>query len=53
LNRELKAQKGRIAEGSVEKKFKDVFGRSPRPFPEGASLEDKVKTIAKLNQKLG
>ncbi|MDE5061692.1 hypothetical protein [Wolbachia endosymbiont of Drosophila tsacasi] len=36
----------------VEKKFKDVFERSPGPFPEGASLEDKVQTIAKLNQKL-
>ncbi|MDR3131565.1 MAG: hypothetical protein LBU02_00475 [Rickettsiales bacterium] len=36
----------------VEKKFKDVFGRSPGPFPEGASLEDKVKTIAKLNREL-
>ncbi|MGL9688267.1 MAG: hypothetical protein ACR5K6_00485 [Wolbachia sp.] len=31
----------------VEKKFKDVFGRSPGPFPEGASLKEKVNYIAK------
>ncbi|MDR1140035.1 MAG: hypothetical protein LBJ80_02790 [Rickettsiales bacterium] len=36
----------------VEKKFKDVFERSPGPFPEGASLDDKVKIIAKLNREL-
>jgi hypothetical protein len=36
----------------VEKKFKDVFGCFPGPFPEGTSLEDKVKTIAKLNRAL-
>lgn len=32
---------------SVEKKFKDVFGRSPGAFPEGTSLEEKVNYIAK------
>ncbi|MGL9717171.1 MAG: hypothetical protein ACR5K9_00395 [Wolbachia sp.] len=31
----------------VEKRFKDVFGRSPGPFPEGTSLEEKVNYIAK------
>lgn len=32
---------------SVEKKFKDVFKRSPGAFPEGSSLEEKVDRIAK------
>lgn len=32
---------------SVEKKFKDVFERSPGAFPEGTSLEEKVDRIAK------
>ncbi|UVW84352.1 hypothetical protein [Wolbachia endosymbiont of Aedes albopictus] len=32
---------------SVEKKFKDVFERSPGAFPEGTSLEEKVNYIAK------
>ncbi len=32
---------------SVEKKFKDVFERSPGAFPEGTSLEKKVNYIAK------
>lgn len=32
---------------SVEKKFKDVFKRSPGAFPEGTSLEEKVDHIAK------
>ncbi|MGL9761337.1 MAG: hypothetical protein ACR5LB_03900 [Wolbachia sp.] len=31
----------------VEKKFKDVFCFSPGPFPEAASLEEKVNYIAK------
>ena len=32
---------------SVEKKFKDVFERSPGAFSEGTSLEEKVNYIAK------
>ncbi|MDG7053420.1 MAG: hypothetical protein LKM45_06130 [Wolbachia endosymbiont of Alcedoecus sp.] len=32
---------------NVEKKFKDVFGRSPGAFPEDTSLEEKVNYIAK------
>jgi hypothetical protein len=31
----------------VEKKFKDVFGHSSGPFPEGTSLEEKVNYITK------
>ncbi|GFY65364.1 uncharacterized protein TNIN_38661 [Trichonephila inaurata madagascariensis] len=37
---------------SVEKKFKDVFERSPGPFPEGTSLEEKVDQIAKETKAL-
>ncbi len=36
-----------ISKESVEKKFKDVFERSPGAFPEGTSLEEKVNYIAK------
>ncbi|CAI5594864.1 MULTISPECIES: hypothetical protein [Wolbachia] len=37
---------------SVEKKFKDVFERSPGAFPEGTSLEKKVNYIAKGTEAL-
>ncbi|WP_264703543.1 hypothetical protein [Wolbachia endosymbiont (group A) of Volucella inflata] len=37
---------------SVEKKFKDVFERSPGAFPEGTSLEEKVNYIAKGTEAL-
>ncbi|WP_265031245.1 hypothetical protein [Wolbachia endosymbiont (group A) of Tiphia femorata] len=38
----------RASKESVEKKFKDVFERSPGAFPEGTSLEEeKVNYIAK------
>ncbi|WP_343288820.1 hypothetical protein [Wolbachia endosymbiont of Encarsia formosa] len=37
---------------SVEKKFKDVFKRSPGAFPEGTSLEEKVDHIAKETKAL-
>ncbi|WP_250295597.1 hypothetical protein [Wolbachia endosymbiont of Oedothorax gibbosus] len=36
----------------VEKKFKDVFERSPGAFPEGTSLEEKVNYIAKGTEAL-
>ena len=31
----------------VEKKFKDVFERSPGAFPEGTSLEEKLIILQK------
>ncbi|MGL9779176.1 MAG: hypothetical protein ACR5K5_02810 [Wolbachia sp.] len=34
----------------VEKKFKDVFERSPGAFPEGTSLEEKVNYIAEATE---
>lgn len=37
---------------SVEKKFKDVFERSPGAFQEGTSLEEKVNYIAKGTEAL-
>ncbi|WP_353288344.1 hypothetical protein [Wolbachia endosymbiont (group A) of Tromatobia lineatoria] len=37
---------------SVEKKFKDVFERSPGAFPEGTSLEKKVNYITKGTEAL-
>ncbi|NEV49878.1 hypothetical protein EUZ93_05425 [Wolbachia pipientis] len=37
---------------SVEKKFKDVFERSPGAFPEGTSLKEKVNYIAKGTEAL-
>ncbi|QOD38072.1 hypothetical protein [Candidatus Wolbachia massiliensis] len=37
---------------NVEKKFKDVFERSPGAFSEGASLEEKVGYIAKRTKAL-
>ncbi|MCM1001554.1 MAG: hypothetical protein KTV72_04520 [Wolbachia endosymbiont of Melophagus ovinus] len=37
---------------NVEKKFKDVFGRSPGAFPEGTSLEDKVNYITERTEAL-
>ncbi|WP_374698657.1 hypothetical protein [Wolbachia endosymbiont (group B) of Limnophora tigrina] len=46
------AQVKNTSQESVEKKFKDVFERSPGAFPEGTSLKEKVNYIAKGTEAL-